>query len=173
MAEKLIERFGQYISFTNTTIYIMQKSIFMLSEIQLSYNPVVLPSQRPQIKSSEDSYLQFLSFLDQTQLSIKEESAVLYVNRNNRIIGGYKLSSGGFSGTVVDPRLVLGIALKCLATGILLAHSHPSGCLTPSNADCELTCRLGKAAKLMDISLLDHLIITQDGYLSMADQGLF
>ena len=82
------------------------------------------------------------------------------------------MSSGGISGTIVDIRLILGVALKCLASGIILAHTHPSGELTPSRVDRELTQKLKEAAKLMDISLLEHLIITNEGYFSFADEGL-
>jgi DNA repair protein RadC len=88
------------------------------------------------------------------------------------VIGGYKLSSGGITGTVVDIRIILGMALKCLASGFIIAHTHPSGELTPSKHDLDLTIRLMEASKLMDIQLLDHLIITEDAYLSMSEDDL-
>ena len=97
---------------------------------------------------------------------------MLFLNRGNRVLGGYKISSGGITGTVVDIRIILAIALKCLASGIILAHTHPSGELTPSRTDKELTQKLKEAAKLMDISLLDHLIITENAHYSFADEGI-
>ena len=103
-------------------------------------------------------------------MNIKEEAVVLFLNRGNRVLGGYKVSSGGITGTVVDIRIILAIALKCLASGMILAHTHPSGELNPSNADKGLTQKLKEAANLMDISLLDHLIITSETYYSFADE---
>lgn len=127
---------------------------------------------RPRIQSSEDAYLQCLNFLGLDNLAIKEEAVAIFLNRSNRVLGGYKVSSGGITATVVDIRIILAIALKCLASGIILAHTHPSGELNPSRADKELTQKLKEAAKLMDISLLDHLIITLEAYYSFADDGL-
>ncbi len=105
-------------------------------------------------------------------MNVKEESAVLFLNQGNRVIGGYKLSTGGINRTVVDIRIVLAIALKCLATGIVLAHTHPSGELKPSLADIDVTRRISSGAKLMDIILLDHLIISAESYFSFAESGV-
>jgi DNA repair protein RadC len=150
----------------------MNKLTFILSEIELRYNPKVPAIKKPKIKCSSDAHKQFLELLDQTQFNIKEEAAVLFLNRSKRVIGGYKLSSGGITGTVVDIRIILGMALKCLASGILIAHTHPSGELSPSKQDLDLTIRLMDAGKLMDIELVDHLIIAKDSYLSMAEDDL-
>ncbi len=150
----------------------MKKLAFILSEIELRYNPKVPAIKKPKIKCSGDAHNQFLELLDQTQFNIKEEAAVLFLNRSKRVIGGYKLSSGGITGTVVDIRIILGMALKCLASGILIAHTHPSGELSPSKQDIDLTIRLMDAGKLMDIELVDHLIITKDAYLSMSEDDL-
>jgi DNA repair protein RadC len=97
----------------------------------------------------------------------------VYLNRSNRILGIYKASKGGMTGTVADPRLILSIALKTAATSFIISHNHPSGSLKPSLADEELTGRLKEAAKFMDIKLLDHLIVEPNGtYFSFADEGL-
>ena len=83
------------------------------------------------------------------------------------------MSTGGITGTVVDIRLLLSVALKTAATGIILAHNHPSGNLKPSEADKELTSKIKKASEYMDIKLLDHLIIAPEGkYLSFREDGL-
>jgi DNA repair protein RadC len=86
--------------------------------------------------------------LDENAMNINEESAVLFLNQGNRVIGGYKISSGGLTSTVMDIRIILATALKCLATGIIISHTHPSGELKPSNADKELTERLKQAGKV-------------------------
>lgn len=103
---------------------------------------------------------------------MQEQFVVLYLNRANKVIGGYKVSLGGISSTTVDVRIVLSVALKILATGIILAHNHPSGNTKPSISDQELTKRIKEACDFMDISLLDHLIITNEAYLSFADEGI-
>ncbi len=124
------------------------------------------------INSSNDAYDCFLEIFEPTVMNIKEEAAVLYLNRGGRVIGAYKLSSGGITGTIVDVRLILAIALKSLACSIILAHTHPSGELRHSKADQELTLRLKEAARIMEISLLDHLIISIEGYYSFADKAI-
>ena len=97
----------------------------------------------------------------------------MYMNRNNRVLGVYPLSEGGLTGTVADIRLILGIALKVAATGIILCHNHPSGNLKPSQADIQLTQRVREAGKLLDIPLIDHLIISPVcEFMSFSDEGL-
>jgi DNA repair protein RadC len=93
---------------------------------------------------------------------------VLLLNRANRVLGCLKLSKGGLTGTVVDLRILL----KAMASGIIIAHNHPSGNLKPSDADRELTSQIKQAGKLLDITLLDHLILGTEGdYVSFADEG--
>jgi DNA repair protein RadC len=150
----------------------MQKEMNTVTEIKINYTPQIKILESPQIKSSNDAYNCFLNILDHSIMNVKEESAVLFLNQGNRVIGGYKLSTGGINRTVVDIRIVLAIALKCLATGIVLAHTHPSGELKPSLADIDVTQRISSAAKLMDIILLDHLIVSADSYLSFAESGI-
>ena len=105
----------------------MENSPFTISEIQISYNPLLPVSKKPRISSSVDAQEVFRQVFDENLLNIKEEAAVLYLNRGNRVVGAYKVSSGGITGTIVDTRLILGIALKALACNIMLAHTHPSG----------------------------------------------
>lgn len=101
-----------------------------------------------------------------------EEFWVLYMNRSNSLIKKECISKGGISGTVVDIRLILKPAIECLASSIILAHNHPSGNLKASQEDINLTKKTKEAAKLMDISLQDHLIIGDQAYLSFADEGM-
>ncbi len=101
-----------------------------------------------------------------------EEFKILLLNRANRLIGYYSVSSGGISGTIADPRVIFAAALKACAVEIILAHNHPSGNLQPSNADSILTKKLKEAGNLLDIIVLDHIIISDGGYFSFADKGL-
>jgi len=145
---------------------------FTISEIKVSYHPSIPARERPKLSTSMDCYKYILDIFDKDTINLREDAIVLFLNRADRILGCYRISSGSITGTVVDIRIVLGIALKCLACGIILAHNHPSGEINPSHQDLELTKRLKDAAKLMEISLLDHLIITSDKYYSFADEGV-
>ena len=110
-------------------------------------------------------------FADNT-IEVQEQFIVLYLNRVNKIKGYYRHTVGGISNTILDRRLVLSIALKTLSVGVIIAHNHPSGEARPSEADKAVTKALYKAAEQMDIKLLDHVIITTDGYYSFQENGL-
>ncbi|MGB0525232.1 MAG: RadC family protein [Flammeovirgaceae bacterium] len=101
-----------------------------------------------------------------------EEFWVLLLNRANQVIKKVKISAGGISGTVADPKLIFKQALDALASGIILVHNHPSGNLRPSQADIQLTRKLREGGKLLEISVLDHVIFTDHGYYSFADEGM-
>ncbi|MBT8204081.1 MAG: DNA repair protein RadC [Eudoraea sp.] len=101
-----------------------------------------------------------------------EEFRILYLNNANKVIQQTLISRGGITGTLVDVRLVLRKALELGAVGLILAHNHPSGNLVPSEADKEITRKIQLGAKVMDIKVLDHLIVAQQGYFSFADQNL-
>jgi len=101
-----------------------------------------------------------------------EEFWIVYLNNSNKVIQKNQLSKGGITGTLVDVRLALKTALEVGATGIILAHNHPSGTLKPSDADKQLTKKLKIAAESLDIKVLDHLIITENAYFSFADESL-
>jgi DNA repair protein RadC len=97
---------------------------------------------------------------------------VLFLNRANKINHFEIISEGGITGTVADPRIILRKALEEDAVNIILCHNHPSGSLKPSRADEELTKKIKEAAKLLDITVIDHIIVSEDGYYSFADEGL-
>jgi DNA repair protein RadC len=142
-----------------------------LSEIELSYKPKA--GHHPIIKSSADAYSHLLRFFPSETISLQERFVAGYVNRANRLIGVCNISTGGITGTVADPKLILAIALKSAATGIILAHNHPSGNLKPSVADIELTKRIQSACKFLDIQLLDHIIVVpEQTYFSFVDEDL-
>jgi len=98
--------------------------------------------------------------------------AVLYLNRANKIKHSEIVSEGGITGTVADPRIILKKALENDAVSIILCHNHPSGSLKPSRADEDLTKKINEAAGYFDIKVLDHIIVSEEGYYSFADEGL-
>lgn len=110
----------------------------------------------------------------QTRLQDRQQEVfgVLYLNRANRINHFEIVSEGGITGTVADPRIILKKALEQNAVSIIVCHNHPSGNLQPSRADEQLTQRLKEAAQLLDIHMLDHVIVSEQGYYSFADEGL-
>lgn len=101
-----------------------------------------------------------------------EEFWILFLNRSNSVVKTECISKGGVSGTVVDVRLILKPAVECLASGIILAHNHPSGNLKPSQEDIILTKKVKEASKLLDILIQDHIIIGDQNYYSFADEGI-
>lgn len=101
-----------------------------------------------------------------------EEFWILFLNNANNIIETYKQSQGGITGTVVDIRLIFKKAVQLHSVGLIICHNHPSGKLNPSVADKQLTEKINNAAKILDIKLLDHIIITENDYFSFADEGL-
>ncbi len=103
---------------------------------------------------------------------LHEEFWVLLLNRANHVIRPVQISTGGVAGTVADPKLIFKYALEYLASGLILAHNHPSGNLQPSQADKDLTRKLKEAGRLLDIPVLDHLIISDQKYFSFMDEGL-
>ncbi|NMC37665.1 MAG: DNA repair protein RadC [Bacteroidales bacterium] len=122
-----------------------------------------------QIKSSQDVAGIFQPLL--ADLS-HEEFWVLFLNRSNKVIDRMKISQGGISGTVTDIRIIMKKAVENLASGIIVCHNHPSGNLSPSESDTNITRKIRDAGNLMDIQLLDHLIISDRDYYSFADNGL-
>lgn len=124
--------------------------------------------ERPRVGSSRDAYQAIAPLL--TDLS-HEEFWLLLLNKANEVMARERLSTGGMSGTVVDIKMVFKCALDARASGIIAVHNHPSGNLQPSMADQELTRRLRRAGEMLDLPLLDHLIISERGYYSFADEG--
>jgi DNA repair protein RadC len=145
---------------------------FEVAEIQLSYKTKVKPSQRPKISSSKDAYSILLESWNEDKLEFVEQFKVVLLNRANRDLGIYEVSTGGVSGTIADPKLVFAAAIKSSASAIILAHNHPSGQLKPSDADLKLTQKLKEGGKFLEIPVLDHIIVTSEGYYSFADEGL-
>lgn len=142
-----------------------------LAEIEISYKTNVKPWERPKITSSQHAYEILNKVWNHDNMEYFEECIVLCLNRANQVLGWKKISQGGVGGTVIDVRIVLQIALKANASGIILAHNHPSGTLETSDSDLRVTSKIKAAADFMDIKVLDHIIITSDGFYSFADEG--
>lgn len=143
-----------------------------LYELKLSYRRTKRRRQTGALRSSMDSFEVMKTVFDQDLKEAREEFIVLYLNRANEIIGYYKAFQGGVSSVVADTKLILSTGLKVLASGIILAHNHPSGRIIPSEQDIRLTRRVKEACKLVDMELLDHLIVTaENGFYSFADEG--
>jgi len=132
------------------------------------------PMQFPRVKinTSSDVYpvLQKIHAVEGSELY--ESFYLLYLNRANVTVGYSIISRGGITGTTADVRLIIQAALGCAAVYILACHNHPSGGLRPSKADEYLTQKVKEAAKLHDITLMDHMIISDQGYFSFMDEGL-
>lgn len=141
-----------------------------VAEINVSYSTNNV--DKIKLKNCHEVFNFILSKWNLNVIEFQEESKIILLNRANFVLGVYDLSKGGITGTVVDVRIILSVALKCNATGIILIHNHPSGNLTPSEADREITRKLKKACELIDQNLLDHLIISKDNFYSFSNSGI-
>jgi DNA repair protein RadC len=129
----------------------------------------LLGEEKPKISGSKDIY----DLLKAELLDIPHEAFwIVLLNRANRVIKKHQISQGGVAGTVADPKIIFKIALEELASGVILAHNHPSGNLTASQADIDLTRKLKESGKLLEIQILDHVIFAGKKYMSFADEGL-
>jgi len=146
------------------------KAITIIAALELGRRRKDLDvNEKPKIATSRDVY----EYLKADLLDIPhEEFWVVILNRANRIVRKQQISQGGVSGTVADPKIIFKLALEELASGIILAHNHPSGNLTASQADIALTKKLKEAGKLLEIQVLDHVIIAGQKYFSFADEGI-
>ena len=144
----------------------------IVADVKLLYYPKVKASERPIIQRLQDAYNVFMEKWDMNNIYLVEEFKLMLLNRGNRVLGVVPISSGGMTGTVADPRVVFRYALLSGATTIVICHNHPSENKQPSKADENLTQKFKQIGQLHDIHLMDHLIITGDGYLSMADEGM-
>lgn len=124
--------------------------------------------EKPKITISQDAYKIIAPLIDDLEI---EQFWIILLNRGNYVISKKRISEGGVSGTVVDSKIIFKTALDALASQIICVHNHPSGNLKASRADRNLTDKLVAAGKVMDISVIDHLIISQKGYTSFRDEG--
>lgn len=144
-----------------------------IAEIQISYSPTITKKDRTKIKNSTDAYNIFINTWDHDTIELQEEFKILLLNNANEVLGVQNLSKGGITGTYVDVKLLFAIALKTCASGVIIAHNHPSGTLEPSVSDINLTKRILESGELLGINALDHLIITKEQFYSLADNNRF
>lgn len=138
--------------------------------VRIVYSKKQDPKDRKKITSSSDAYA-LLKDIWSKQIEAREEMIILLLDRSNMVLGYHVLSMGGITGTVADLRLLYSVALNSLATGFIMSHNHPSGNLNPSQSDIDLTRKIKEAGTVMDIQILDHIIVTNNGYYSFADEG--
>jgi DNA repair protein RadC len=136
---------------------------------ELRKNQTDFPKMK--IQNANDSS-EFIKQFYQDDIEIYESFFLLLLNQQNHTIGYAKISQGGITGTVVDVRIIAKYAVDSLATGIILAHNHPSGNVNPSQSDISITKKVKEAMNLFDISVLDHIILTVDSFYSFANNGL-
>lgn len=142
---------------------------YTVGEVELTYKST-LKSQN-KIYSSEDTYKVLLPTYKEGTICYKEYFKVLFLNQANQVLGYTLISEGGITETSVDVRVILQAALLTNSVAIILAHNHPSGNLKPSRQDMEITKQVKDTARLMRISVTDHLILTDVGYYSFSDEG--
>jgi DNA repair protein RadC len=142
-----------------------------VAEVKVVYSTLVKNSERQKVVSSETAY-QILKPFYEEFIDYKEASFVILLNRSNKVIGVNKISEGGFSGTIVDAKMVFQVALLAGASALILSHNHPSGAKKASETDIQLTKKIKEFGKLIDLPILDHVIMTSEGYYSFADEGM-
>ncbi|TKK66421.1 DNA repair protein [Ilyomonas limi] len=142
-----------------------------VSEVELVYKTKIKATERLQVSTSKEVYELLKRHWDENKIEFVEQFKILLLNRANKVLGIYEISTGGLVGTVADPKLIFIAALKVAASHIILAHNHPSGNLNPSIQDKQLTQKIKEGGKLLEIVVMDHLIISKDGYYSFADEG--
>jgi DNA repair protein RadC len=145
------------------------KAITIAAALELGVRRSMADNKKEIIQSSRDiaNYLKA-----QLQYKKHEVFAVVFLNRSNKINHYEIISEGGITGTVADPRIILKKALEHDAVSLVLCHNHPSGSLRPSRQDEELTNKIKEASKYFDIKVLDHIIVSEEGYYSFADEGI-
>jgi DNA repair protein RadC len=147
----------------------METKIPELAEISIRYSTKIKASERIRIKSSRDAYQVFRGLFP--DIEHRERFIILCLNRANQVLGYHTVSVGGISGTIADIRIIFQIAIKANASAIICSHNHPSGNYEPSHQDKNLTNKIKDAGTLLDISFLDHLILTDESYMSFADEN--
>lgn len=140
-----------------------------IAEITISYSPKLKTSELLSVSSSHEAY-EILS-AEWKDLQRIESFKILLLNRANKVLGISTISVGGISGTVADPKLIFQAALKANASSLILSHCHPSGNLKPSQQDINLTKKIIEAGKVLEISVLDHIILSDSSFYSFLDEG--
>lgn len=147
-------------------------ALYKVAEVELIYKSKVKASDRPKISSSKDAFNVLSKSWDENKIELVEQFKIMFLNKANKVLGIFDVSTGGISGTVADPRVIFVAALKANCCAIIISHNHPSGNLKPSRQDEELTQKIKQAGQLLEIKLLDHVIVSSEAYYSFAEEGL-
>ena len=148
----------------------MKVDYFTIPEITVCYKDSVKASERFRVLNSADT-AKILAVAFNDCMQHHEEVNVLYLNKANRVLGISNVAKGGIENVTVDIKIILQTALKASASAIIVSHNHPSGNLTPSQIDLDLTKRIKTGCDVIDVKLIDHVIITDEAYYSFADEG--
>ncbi len=143
-----------------------------IAEVELIYKTKIKASERVKISTSRDAADLLRKTWDENKIEFVEQFKMLLLNRANKVLGIFEVSTGGVSSTVVDLKVIFAAALKANSSSIIISHNHPSGNLKPSNADEALTQKIKLGGQYLDIKLFDHIIVSSEGYYSFADEGL-
>lgn len=144
-----------------------------VNEIQISYREKLSTLKSLSVTNSNEMAKLLFKNWDNKTIGLHETFKIVLLNQSNKVKGIYPLSIGGITGTLVDIRILFALVLKTLSVGIILTHNHPSGQLKASEQDKRLTQKIKKAAMLLDVNVLDHIILVPDGrYYSFADNGI-
>ncbi|RCR68335.1 JAB domain-containing protein [Larkinella punicea] len=148
------------------------QSLFKVNEVEIVYKNPIPYLERIQVTSSVTAYDILRHAWDENRLELVEQFKILLLDQQNNCLAISDIATGGMTACLADPKVIFATALKSKACAIILAHNHPSGNLQPSEADKTLTRKIKEGGKLLDITVLDHLIITSHAYRSFADEGL-
>lgn len=140
-----------------------------VGQLTVTYKRTKLPTQQIRQSSTVDEFIR--PFYEEVMDDV-EHVKVIHLNRNNKVVNVHHLSSGTDCGALISVKDIMRHAILIKTHALILVHNHPSGTLKPSNADIEITEKVKNGARLLDLQLLDHLIITREGYYSFADEGL-
>ena len=150
----------------------MKTSDNFINEIQLEFQKKLFSRNKVTTPGDAAEVSREIFISTNSRIELKEYFFVIMLNRANEVLGFVKLGEGGISGALVDLRLAFATALKCLASGIILLHNHPSANLRPSEEDKALTKKFSEVGEIVDIKVIDHIILTANSYCSFADDGI-
>lgn len=146
------------------------KAIEIITSLEIGRRKALQQAlKKEKISSSKDAYNILQPIIGDLMI---EEFWVIYLSRSNKILSKEKISQGGITGTMVDNRLIFKHAIELNAVSLIISHNHPSGNIQPSNSDIQITHEIKKAGNLLNITLIDHLIVTQTSFFSFADENL-
>lgn len=174
---KNFTRIGEVIGYKQTPEVILGKvgGLTLLKSLAPEVKLRILRGKKVKdnkITSAKETVEVLKKFLTPAKIQTQEYALAIFVNNNNNVLAVYQFGMGGFTATVMDKRLLMAAALKLGATAMVLCHNHPSGSLKPSTADLEITKDIKKLASIHDMNILDHIIVTKDGYYSFAENGV-